>query len=77
MKIFERQLPRENLKKFKELKPLNVTFHFEASENQAKPRFVWQNQGTMQQDVLLHFRVIFFKISWKYEKCKLLTIILV
>ena len=57
-----------------ELKPLNVqTFHFEAAENQAKPRFAWQNQVTMQQDVLLHFWVIFFKMRLKYEKCKLLT----
>ena len=27
----------------------------------------------MQQDVLLHFWVIFFKMRWKYENCKLLT----
>jgi hypothetical protein len=32
--------------------------HFEATENQAKTRFVWQNQGTVQQEVLLNFWVI-------------------
>ena len=38
------------------------TFHFEAAENQAKPRFAWQDQVTMQQDVLLHF-VAFFHVA--------------
>ena len=66
-------MPRENFKKIQELKPLNVTSHFQASENQAKPRFAWQNQVSMQQDVLLHFWVIFFKMRWKYENFKLLT----
>ena len=27
--------------------------YFEATENQAKIRFVWRNQGTLQKDVLL------------------------
>ena len=34
------------------LKSLNE-FHFEATKNQSKTRFVWQNQGTMQQDAML------------------------
>ena len=34
-------------------------FHFETIENQAKVRFVWGNQGNMQQDDLLHFGLIF------------------
>ena len=44
----------------------------QASKNQAKTRFVWQNQGTMQQEALLHFWEIFFiKMRLKYEKNKI------
>ena len=34
------------------------TIYSQATENQAKTRFVWQNQG--EQEVLMHFQVTFF-----------------
>ena len=40
------------------------------SSNQIQICLARQNQGTMQQDVLLHFCVSFFiKMRLKYEKC--------
>ena len=48
-------------------------FHFEATGNQAKTIFVWQNQDPMLQVVLVHLRVIFsFKMRfeiWKIKWC--------
>ena len=35
---------------------------------------VWCDHATMQQDVLLHFWIIFFfKMRWKYEKCNVVV----
>ena len=49
-----------------------IHFWTTTTKNEFKPECLGVH-ATMQRDVLLHFWVIFFKMRWKYENCKLLT----